>query len=128
MKPSQVASKLRQIAAAIDNSKNPRADLVARDLKRIIVSVGGDPTFTYPSGKTSPSPYDNEAKPPADAAAAAATHEWQQVPAGTIDSDGHMANAYTYECTQCGLEYRGHQAEPTPDKFPNMSPCNMGNW
>jgi hypothetical protein len=36
MKPSQVASKLRQIASTIDNSKNPRKDLVAADLKKVI--------------------------------------------------------------------------------------------
>lgn len=39
MKPSQVSTKLRQIAAAIDNSKNPRRDLVAADLKRVIIAV-----------------------------------------------------------------------------------------
>jgi hypothetical protein len=46
MKPSQVASKLRQIAAAIDNSRNPRADLVARDLKRIVAAV--EPGYDFP--------------------------------------------------------------------------------
>jgi len=40
MKPSQIASKLRQIASAIDNSKNPRQDLVAQDLRRVIIAVG----------------------------------------------------------------------------------------
>lgn len=40
MKPSQVSARLRQIAAAIDNSKNPRRDLVAADLRRIVVAVG----------------------------------------------------------------------------------------
>jgi len=39
MKPSQVASKLRKIATTIDNSKNPRRDLVAADLKRIIAAT-----------------------------------------------------------------------------------------
>lgn len=35
--PPQVASKLRQIAAAIDNSKNPRKDLVLRDIRRLAI-------------------------------------------------------------------------------------------
>lgn len=35
MKPSQVASKLRQIAVAIGNSKSPRPDLVVADLRRL---------------------------------------------------------------------------------------------
>ncbi len=39
MKPSKIASKLRQIAANIDKSKNPRRDLVAADLKRVIARV-----------------------------------------------------------------------------------------
>jgi len=39
MKPSEVASKLRQIAAAIEKSENPRKDLVAADLKRVIAAV-----------------------------------------------------------------------------------------
>jgi hypothetical protein len=39
MKPSQVAHKLRQIATAIDNSRSPRRDLVAADLKQIIGSM-----------------------------------------------------------------------------------------
>jgi len=42
MKPSQVASKLRRIAAAIDNSKNPRPDLVAADLRRIVANMPPD--------------------------------------------------------------------------------------
>jgi hypothetical protein len=46
MKPSEVAFKLRQIAAAIDNSRNPRRDLVARDLKRIIAAVGPFDNFS----------------------------------------------------------------------------------
>jgi hypothetical protein len=40
MKPSQLASQLRRIASKIDSSKNPDRDLVARDLNRIIASVG----------------------------------------------------------------------------------------
>jgi hypothetical protein len=39
MKPSQMAQKLRQIASAIDNSKNPRRDLVAADLRRIVAVI-----------------------------------------------------------------------------------------
>jgi hypothetical protein len=39
MKPFQVASKLRQIAAAIDNSRNPRRELVTADLRKIIGSL-----------------------------------------------------------------------------------------
>lgn len=39
MKPSQVSTKLRQIAAAIDNSKNPRRDLVALDLKKLVKDI-----------------------------------------------------------------------------------------
>jgi len=41
MKPSEVSAKLRQIASTIDNSKNPRRNLVAADLKRIVVAFGG---------------------------------------------------------------------------------------
>ena len=36
MDPSEVSSVLNQIAAAIDNSENPRVDLVVGDLKRVI--------------------------------------------------------------------------------------------
>jgi hypothetical protein len=39
MKPAQIASKLRQIATAIDNSKNPCRDLVEQDLRRVIAAV-----------------------------------------------------------------------------------------
>ena len=39
MKPSQVASKLRQISVAIDNSKSPRGNLVAADLRRIVAEL-----------------------------------------------------------------------------------------
>jgi hypothetical protein len=42
LKPSQVASKLRQIAATIDKSKSPRADLVAEDLNKIIAAIDYD--------------------------------------------------------------------------------------
>ena len=39
MKPSQLASQLRRIAAAIDNSKNPDRTLVAKDLKKVLAAV-----------------------------------------------------------------------------------------
>ena len=39
MKPSQLASQLRRIASAIDNSKSPDRTLVARDLKKILAAV-----------------------------------------------------------------------------------------
>jgi hypothetical protein len=39
MKPSQLASQLRRIASAIDNSKQPDRTLVARDLKKVLASV-----------------------------------------------------------------------------------------
>jgi hypothetical protein len=54
MKPSQVSNKLRQIAAAIGNSKNPRKDLVAADLRRLVSAL--DPTIN-PLGPA-PSGYD----------------------------------------------------------------------
>ena len=41
MRPDQLAKSLRQIAAKIDNSKNPKRELVARDLKRIIAKLPG---------------------------------------------------------------------------------------
>jgi len=41
MKPSQLASQLRRIAAAIDKSRNPDRNLVARDLKKVIAAVDG---------------------------------------------------------------------------------------
>lgn len=42
MKPEQVASRLRQIASAIDNSKKPKAALVAADIKKVIASLGAE--------------------------------------------------------------------------------------
>ena len=39
MKPSQLASQLRRIAAGIDRSKNPDRNLVARDLKKVLVAI-----------------------------------------------------------------------------------------
>lgn len=37
--PTQIASILRKIANAIDNSKNPKRDLIAQDLKMIIAII-----------------------------------------------------------------------------------------
>jgi hypothetical protein len=45
MKPYQVALKLRQIAATIDNSKNPRRELVASDLYQLISVLRVGATF-----------------------------------------------------------------------------------
>lgn len=42
MKPSQVASTLRRIAMNIETSKNPRRDLVASDLKRILAIISAN--------------------------------------------------------------------------------------
>lgn len=42
MKPSQVAEALRLIASRIENSKSPRRELVARDLKQVLVHVAAD--------------------------------------------------------------------------------------
>lgn len=39
MRPNQVARSLRQIAAKIENSKAPRRELVAADIKRILVAA-----------------------------------------------------------------------------------------
>jgi hypothetical protein len=39
MKPSQLASQLRRIASAIDNSKQPDRTLVARDLKKVLAGI-----------------------------------------------------------------------------------------
>ena len=39
MKPSQLASQLRRIAAAIDKSRNPDRNLVARDLKKVLTDT-----------------------------------------------------------------------------------------
>jgi len=43
MKPSQVAIALRRIASAIQASKNPDKNLVARDLKKIISKIAEGP-------------------------------------------------------------------------------------
>lgn len=41
MKPSQVSTNLRRIAAGIDRCKRPvRSDLVNRDLRRVLVAMG----------------------------------------------------------------------------------------
>lgn len=39
IKPSEVSASLRCIAAIIENSKNPRKELVAQDLKEILAAV-----------------------------------------------------------------------------------------
>jgi hypothetical protein len=39
MDPNQLAQNLRRIASKIDNSKSPKRELVARDLKRIISAM-----------------------------------------------------------------------------------------
>lgn len=45
MKPSQLARSLRIIAAKIENSKNPRRDLVVADLKRVMAISLNDVNF-----------------------------------------------------------------------------------
>lgn len=42
MKPSEVSIKLRQIATAIDNSSNPKRNLVIADLKAVIAAIDPD--------------------------------------------------------------------------------------
>jgi hypothetical protein len=37
--PGQAASVLRQIATAIDNSKNPRRDWVVEDIQKVIAAI-----------------------------------------------------------------------------------------
>jgi len=39
MKPAQVSEYLRKIAAAINNSREPRRDLVIADLKQIVAAI-----------------------------------------------------------------------------------------
>jgi hypothetical protein len=39
MKPSQISNQLRQIATAIDNSKNPSRKAVSQDLRRVLVAM-----------------------------------------------------------------------------------------
>jgi hypothetical protein len=39
MKPFQVSTKLRQIATKIENSKKPRKDLVANDIRQILSNI-----------------------------------------------------------------------------------------
>lgn len=40
MKPSQISQRLRQIAAAIEASKNPSRSRVAADVRQILASIG----------------------------------------------------------------------------------------
>lgn len=49
MKPSQVASVLRQVASRIRASKSPSSKLVAADLKKVIVALGEAPAATAAS-------------------------------------------------------------------------------
>jgi hypothetical protein len=48
MKPFQTVGKLRQIAAAIENSKRPDRNLVAEDLKKIIANLTEPDTTDKP--------------------------------------------------------------------------------
>jgi hypothetical protein len=43
MKPSQVSTVLLKIASAIDNSKNPKRELVSQDLKKLLVKISSGP-------------------------------------------------------------------------------------
>jgi hypothetical protein len=47
MKPSEVSNTLRRIATKIDNSVNPKKNLVAKDLRRIIMAIGKTPKFAW---------------------------------------------------------------------------------
>lgn len=40
MKPVHISTFLRKIATKIENSKNPRIDLVNKDIKLVIASLG----------------------------------------------------------------------------------------
>jgi len=42
-KPSEIAKNLRRIAAAIDNSKNPKKEYVIADLKKVLASLTPTP-------------------------------------------------------------------------------------
>jgi len=46
MKPNSVASRLRQIATKIENSKSPRRDLVAEDLQEVLQKLETPPSLT----------------------------------------------------------------------------------
>jgi hypothetical protein len=39
MKPSEVSNTLKRIASKIDNSKNPKRELVAKDLRKVIAAT-----------------------------------------------------------------------------------------
>jgi hypothetical protein len=43
VKPFQVATSLRQIAAKIDRSKSPSKSLVSQELRRVLAAVAHDP-------------------------------------------------------------------------------------
>jgi hypothetical protein len=51
MNPRQLSSEIRRIASAIENSKNPSRELVARDIQRLISHVAGD---NEPASKKNP--------------------------------------------------------------------------
>ena len=44
MKPSQLARSLKRIASGIENSKNPKRDLVIRDLRNVILAMNSEVT------------------------------------------------------------------------------------
>jgi len=50
MNPSRLSSSLRRIAAAIDNSKNPSRELVARELKSLVTHLASDERINYYKG------------------------------------------------------------------------------
>lgn len=43
MKPSEVSKELTRIASQIEASKNPRPELVAADIKKILASLSEKP-------------------------------------------------------------------------------------
>jgi len=57
VKPSDVANRLRQIAAAIDNSKSPKRELVAEDLQEVLsVLENAEPPAAEPPAAEPPAP------------------------------------------------------------------------
>lgn len=49
MKPMELSQQIRRIASAIESSKNPSRELVARDIRNLIAAVAGEnkPTDSY---------------------------------------------------------------------------------
>lgn len=41
MKPKELSAEIRRIASAIENSKNPSRELVARDIKGLLYAIAG---------------------------------------------------------------------------------------